>query len=281
MKKVLLTLTFWLGIAIGAAQGAPIGLPTGPLFIQFQNFEQISPTAGSGTENAWGIVQVRQISTGIVIIPNSEIAGNVSFFDGTSATGPQVTGMFYGLNATTCTSTPLCSSGGLLDLYWDDPSGTIVTWDSAILTPALRTGVSTYTGITDGTFLARLAFASGADAANGGITLTGDVIPSSTGFSGVANGFLNVDVTAGGAWANTLNGDWFNTVFGTRDFKFKNSYIGPLASWTGANALGAFSTDPVQAFAVPEPGTVALVGLAMAIAGGLARRRRSGEGSAV
>jgi len=271
MKRTLLAIALGLGITVGSVQAAPIDLPDGPLFVQFQNFEQVIPGASVGAENAWGIIQIRQISTGIVIIPNSEIAGGAAFFDGTQAGGPQITGIFYGLNAYGSCNTPLCSTGGFLDLYWHDAgSSTVVTWDSSILTPGLRTSASTYTDITDGTFLARLEFASGADAADASITLIGDLIPTgAAGFLGNAAGFFEVDVAAGGAWATQLDTDWFNTVHGTRDLKFRNVYTGPLIGniadpWTvPGGPIGAFSTDPVQAFGVPEPGSLALLGLAL------------------
>ena len=281
MKKLTaVSMAAACGFFAGGALAEPISLPFGPIFVQFQNFEQINPAADPGEENAWGIARINQMSTGTILIPNSEITGNVEFFDGTSATGPQVTAMFYGLEATECTSTLLCSTSGFMDLYWDEAGlvggGTIVSWDSATLTPALRTGTDSYTGVTDGIFLARLEFASGADAADSDITLTGDIIPQQTGFSGVANGFFNVDVDAGGVWAGSLDGDWFDTVFGTRDLKFKNSYVGPLGAWTDQVSLGAVSTDPVQAFAVPEPGSLGLLGLGLLGLSLVFRRRRSG-----
>ena len=266
------------------AHAAPIVLPNGPLFIQFQNFEQVKPDAAPGTENAWGIVQVRQISTGIVITPHDEIAGGSQIFNGTNPGGPQVTGIFYGLNATGAACPPgfaICSTGGHLDLYWDEAGqpggGTIVNFDSAVLTPGLRVG-NTYPGITDGIFLARLDFASG-QFTDPTITLAGTALPTAgTNFTGNAVGYLNSNTAAGGPWAKPLNGDWFNTVapgLGTRDLKFKNSYFS-LDAWDSPGFQGAFSTDPVQAFvvSVPEPGSLALLATVFVGMGVFTRRRQ-------
>jgi hypothetical protein len=77
-----------------------------------------------------------------------------------------------------------------------------------------------------------------------------------------------------GLWASQLNSDWFSSYLGLRDLRFKNSY-NYNEEWNGgANILGARIDDPAQAFsAVPEPGVLSLMGLAMVGMGAALRRR--------
>ena len=140
--------------------------------------------------------------------------------------------------------------------------------------PTDRTATDQFTNLTDGTFLARLDFASGVDA-NPTVTLSGSVTPTLDFLNGVGTGYFNVDTSAVGAWTDALNADWFNTAFGTRDLRFKDSYDYYAAWGNGANGIfGASSSDPTRAFTVPEPGVLALSGLAL-LAMGFARRRKA------
>jgi hypothetical protein len=103
--------------------------------------------------------------------------------------------------------------------------------------------------------------------------IVGDTIPSSNGFTGQADSYGSVDASAGGLWANQLNSDWFQSYLGMRDLRFKNSYnYNPVWS-QGSDILGARIDDPGQAFALPEPGALSLMGLAMVGMGAALRRR--------
>lgn len=277
------------GFSLGA-HAAPLGLPGGPLFVQFQNFEQIIPGATPGSENSWGVIQIRQISTGSVAVPNEQIIGGAPILFNAGDGGAQVLGMFHGLNALdpmtdTCPSA-ICSTGGYLDLYWYD-SYPGFDWTTANFSAGDRTGADDFTGITDGgTFLVRLMFDSGVVPANSNITLTGSVNPAGgLGLTGEANGYFSVDTSVVGAWTEKLDGDWFNSAFGARDLRFKNSYFLPAATVENPAGLpnwgdptngvfGAISTDPVQAFAVPEPGVLGMLGLAL-LGLGFAKRRKT------
>jgi hypothetical protein len=91
--------------------------------------------------------------------------------------------------------------------------------------------------------------------------------------SGQADSFGNIDLSAGGAWASTLNGDWFNTPFGTRDIRFSNFFnLNPL--WDGAgDVIGLRSNDPARVMTVPEPMSLTLLGLGLLGVGIRSRKR--------
>jgi hypothetical protein len=313
MKRKLLSMAIG-AIFSGSVFAAPIALPTGGIYFQFTNLEQVdvrvdaagNPVNGidnqsGGTEGNWGIAQLSVIRAGT---PNPAAAqpgdiGNDIDNAGTPPVfadqlfpvfGGQVTAMFYGIQQTSVTSAgtviSLASTGGFIDLYWDQPglagAGTTANIGAAGTLPGGRTGESTYTGFTDGEFLVRLAFASGIDAGDSTTFIQGTIDTSLANNSGSADSYANVvDINndgviddLDGSWAGKLDSDWFGTVFGTRDVRFSNK-IDVNTDWNGApGILGLTSNDPGRAFGVPEPTTLALVGLSL-LGLGVARRRKA------
>ncbi len=280
-----------LGVVAGAA-AAPFIPPLGPLYIKFDNREQISPTnsitsPSGNAEGNWGVFIVSTIAVG-------DLSGDPFNFDAISppiwtdqtTDGGQITGIFGGFSVVDV-GPPINSTGGELWLYWDDPSlaNTMVTLGSAV--PSGRTGDFQFTGFTDGILLARITFVPGAIVSDPTVTVTGTVTPTTDSFTGIANSYGNVADVNGdgiidsndGAWAPLLNGDYFTTLLGpnTADLKFRNIYEGPLAGWNGpegTDIIGAGSSDPARAYMVPEPATMLLLGSGLAGLAGLARNRR-------
>ena len=300
-----------LGLVLGiGAMAAPVSLPRGPLYFQFTNVEQTAlgvdakgtPLNNTNTcsgcsgrpEGNWGIAQVSIMRAGVTS-PGTATAGQVGNDIISAGTAPffsdqvlpmaggQVTAMFYGSTFTSIvkngTVNSLQSTGGFIDLYWDDPTlaNTIVNIGS--LRPSGRTGDSSFTGVTDGIFLARLAFASGINPSSPSTTIQGTIDTALANNSGSADSYATVaDVNgdgkidaADGAWAGQINTAWFGTVFGRRDIRFSNK-IDSNPDWDGSNGvLGQTSNDPGRGF-VPEPASLALFSLGLLSLAAMRRR---------
>lgn len=280
MKKILLSLAAAF-VTAGATAAPATPLPAGPIYLKFTGQEQIAingaHTWSDGKEINWGVFVVSTMETGDVNTPHDSIdpSGDGAFFVN-KLSGGQITGMFYGIQAGSPSATnPFPATGGYLDLYWRDLSvpGTTAT-SLASSAAGIRCGYSCANGYTDGTLLARLYFDTGMDTGNASNTIVGSVVPSSNGQTGIADSYASVDMSTKGLWSEQLNSDYFANTLGLRDLRFKNSY-NYNSKWNGGtNILGFRVDDPGQAYALPEPGALSLMGLAMIGMGAALRRRR-------
>jgi hypothetical protein len=279
MKKLLSVLAIGGIMSATAAMAAPFMPTPGPLYIKFDNKEQLSTQNFTQYgENNWGILEVSSISTGNIAPPNNtqNFPPLNQIWSQLSSTG-EITGMFGGISASSSNGV-LNSTGGSVYLYWDD------TPDADLGTANLsdRTGQFSFNNFTDGVFLAKIDFLNGAiTASDPNASITGNAVPTAGGFTGIANSFGVVDLAAGGAWASILNSNYFDTLLGqnTADLKFRNIYENSGAhDWDDFSGrlpiFGADSSDPARANVVPEPSTILLLGAGLLGLAGFRRKNR-------
>jgi len=267
----------------------------------------------AGTEGTWGILQVTSMQLGTVLNPlGSDIqGGGPTFFSNGQNGGNQVLGIFHSLHTDSVGVTKTTSTGGVIDLYWWDVNAQNVGVElSSATNLPKRTAVDQYTGFTcvsgtpGCTFLARLDYVSGQEPGSLA-TITTPANPF-TG-DGTSRSYLNVDTSVVGAWTGQLDTNFFtrdpnNNLIGfayppsavtpapggvsfpsARDIRLDNNFShGGATAWnvdipgTPNDIVGLQSNDPARTFIVsniPEPGSLALLGLAFAAIATAGRRR--------
>lgn len=260
----------WFGmVVVGGlfAASNALALPGLPaeFKIKFENFEYFNPAialgqTADGVEDNWGIFRVTTIM---------DTAPATSVDVWTSATSNyEITGMFYGLDVAAVAAAGFAGFdvgfvGGALDLYIQDKTALGYTAFDKTLGLGGRTGLNSYTGVTDGTMLAHSVFVPGIVPTIPALTNLSSVTALTSPLSGNGTGYLNV-IPGTGDWSDVIvpgpgNKDLFLS------FNFTTNNV--PGDWS------VVSDDPVTGSAVPEPGTMVLLGSGLLGLAGLARRR--------
>jgi len=271
MKLKLLALACGLALSVGGAHAFSLGGYTGPIKIKFSNYENIDNPVGTACASP----AVGCVNYGVLAV--TAITDNSNNLLWTSGTGGEfISGVFNGITISTSAGTTVNSTGGVVNLYLN----------TVALNPTLGTGgyvggtgSLTYTSVnsgagTSGSAFLNLAMVGGCNAADE--TVCGNFTSTTSPFSGaVTASYLQV---LGGTNAAMFNTNSFTTATGRNADLFSQNTFCPNGAPTCGTTVGNWqllSDDPIRGSVVPEPGSLALVGLALFGMGVVARMRKS------
>lgn len=272
----------WQGGILGAVAAALLGAApvqaapsigtldsfNGPVEIKFTNWESFTNGVTVGSEN-FGILSIETIKDPLT---------NTALFQQGQG-GQFLTGVFYGIVVDSVSPDGLSAkaTGGTIKIYLN----------SSNLTPTLGTAGYTsgacagsldftcYDGITGGELVLELELASGVDPLDSDVTLDADFENDEFPPTGKASAYYNV---VGGSLKSKFDTDTVSTPHGTRDLFAQNDFCpngvpscGPtVGNWQ------LLSNDPIRGYVIPEPGTLAVLGVGLLGLGMAVRRRRRG-----
>ena len=288
IKTIAATAGLALSMAVTSANAAPAfalnGGYNGEINIKFSNAESFNtpgPALGALNFGVLGISDIRNPATNAVL-----------WNEGTL--GAELTGVFRDIKVSSIVPTGLTSinvdsTGGILDIYINPVNsfsavGGFSQGLGGYGAGGCAIGGACYNGISNvvgGQLFLALQWVPGVSLTDPLATVAGNFTGATLPATGSAQGFLKV---VGGAYAANFDNNGF--LSGAADVFSQNDFCTPgqqgcdsLLSSGGPPALGGWqlrSNDPVRtAFkTVPEPGSLALLGLGLSAFGFTSKRRR-------
>lgn len=273
MKKLAIALAAAGTLVAGQAFAVPaftlVDGYTGAIKIKFSNWENFTTAPGAtpaaGDVN-YGIIKITSIE--------SDDGNNTPLWS-SGQNGAELTGVFGGVTLSSVTTIPggldLQATGGVLDIYINPvnsfaSAGGANQGTGGYAPAGCGVGGQCYNGISNiaggGLFLS-LAWASGINPLDSTVTVDGSLDGSTLPGTGDAGGFMDV---VGGLYASKFDSNGQPTAFGNRDLFVQNDFCTNGQVGCGVPAQGNWqllSEDPARASVVPEPGSLALIGLSL------------------
>jgi hypothetical protein len=237
----------------------------GPVEIKFTNWESFTNGLTIGSEN-YGILSIETI--------NDPLTNTALWQKGQG--GVFLTGIFYGITVSSVSDDGLSAqaTGGTIKIYFNTSNLTPGLGTAGYTSGACAgsTDYSCYDGITGGELALELELASGI-VADPDVTLAATFTDDEFPPTGKASAYYNV---VGGALASKFDTDTIDTPFGTRDLFAQNDFCpnGVPSCGVQVGDWQMLSNDPIRGYVIPEPGTLAVLGIGLLGLGVAVRRRR-------